>query len=139
VTPPVAVGVDYGEKRIGIAATDVLGIAARPVEVIRLRPGPEAAARIAEIAAEREAGLLVVGMPFNMDGSEHASSKRVRRFAELCAQLTGLPVEFVDERLTTHEAERHQASRGIGWREGKKTVDMIAAAVLLQDWLDAQS
>lgn len=139
MTPPRAVGVDYGSKRIGIAATDPLGIAARPLEVIVLPPGPAAADRIAEIARDRDAEILVFGMPFNMDGSEHSSAKRVRAFARLCEQRTKLPVAFVDERLTTVEAERHMSARGIGWREAKSRIDAVAAAVLLQDWLEGQS
>ena len=134
---PRALGIDYGRKRIGIAATDAIGMAAHPVEVIHLPPGEPAAARIAELAEDREAEVLVVGMPFNMDGSEHKSAKEVRRFATLCGERCGLPVEFVDERLTTVEAERHQRRKGLRGRDMKRGIDMIAAAVLLGDWLDA--
>ena len=133
-----ALGVDFGEKRIGVAATDWLGIAARPLEVVASIPRDAAADRIAEIATERESTVLVFGMPINMDGTPHDSEPRVRAFARRCAERTGLPVEFTDERLTTVEAERLMRETGKRRRDHKSLVDMFSAAVLLRDWLAAQ-
>jgi len=133
-----ALGIDFGEKRIGIAATDYLGLAARPVEVIPSTPRDAAADRVAEIARERETTILVVGMPVNMDGSAHASEPQVRAFARRCAERTGLSVEFVDERLSTVEAERLMRETGKRRRDQKALVDMFAAAVLLRDWMLAR-
>ena len=134
-----ALGIDFGEKRIGIAATDWLGLAARPLEVVASTPRDAAADRVAEIARERDSTVLVVGMPVNMDGTPHASEPQVRAFARRCAERTGLPVEFVDERLSTVEAERLMRETGKRRRDQKDLVDMFSAAVLLRDWLAARA
>jgi putative Holliday junction resolvase len=133
-----ALGIDFGEKRIGVAATDYLGLAAHPLEVIASTPRDTAADRIAEIARERESTVLVIGMPVNMDGSPHDSEPQVRAFARRCAERTGLPVEFVDERLTTVEAERLMRETGKRRKDQRALVDMFSAAVLLRDWLAAR-
>ncbi len=131
-----ALGIDYGSKRIGVAGCDALGITASGIEVIEERKLVRAADRIGEIAREREANLLVIGMPYNMDGSEHASTAKVRRFAELCTKRTGLDVEFVDERMTTLEAERHLKEAGLSRKRIASRIDKVAAAVILQSWLE---
>ena len=133
-----ALGVDYGTKRVGIAVSDALGIAASAVEVIEETDPGIAAKRVAAIAKEKDAKVLVVGMPVNMDGSEHASAPRVRAFADLCAKASSLPVEFVDERLTTRQAERAMWDAGLTHKGRKSRVDKVAAALLLQAWLDAR-
>ncbi len=132
-----AIGIDFGEKRIGVAATDWLGLAARPLEIVTSTPRDAAADRIAEIAREREATVLVIGMPANMDGSRHDSEPQVRAFARRCAERTNLPVEFVDERLSTVEAERLMRETGKRRRHQRALVDMFSAAVILGDWLAA--
>jgi putative Holliday junction resolvase len=137
--PGRALGVDYGSKRIGVAVSDALGIAATAVELIEGMSPQQAAQRIAAIAKDRDAKVLVVGMPVNMDGSEHASAAAVRAFADLCAKAAGLPVEFVDERLTTRQAERALWHAGLTQKDRKSRVDKVAAALLLQAWLDARS
>lgn len=131
-----ALGIDYGSKRIGVAGCDAMGISARGLEVIEERTPEKAADRIAAIAREREATVLVFGMPFNMDGSEHASAARIEKFATLCTARSGLPVEYVDERMTTLEAERHLREAGLTRKGRKERVDKVAAALLLQGWLD---
>jgi putative Holliday junction resolvase len=139
VSPPGrALGIDYGAKRVGIAVSDALGIAASAVEVIEETDPGKAAKRVAEIAKDKGAVVLVVGMPVNMDGSEHASLPRVKAFAEMCAKASGLPVEYVDERLTTRQAERHLWAAGLAQKGRKARVDKVAAALLLQSWLDAR-
>jgi putative Holliday junction resolvase len=131
-----ALGVDYGSKRIGIAVSDPMGMIATAVEVIEGLSPDKAAARIAAVAKDKDAKTLVFGVPVNMDGSVHASDKAVRAFAELCGRVAGLPVEFVDERLTTRQAERHLWAAGLAQKGRKSRVDMVAAALLLQSWLD---
>ena len=133
-----ALGVDYGRKRIGIAVSDALGIAASAVEVIEEPDPTKAAKRVAAIAKDRGVRVLVMGMPVNMDGSEHESLPRVKAFADMCARCSGLPVEYVDERLTTRQAERHLWDAGLAQKGRKARVDMVAAALLLQAWLDGQ-
>jgi putative pre-16S rRNA nuclease len=133
-----ALGLDYGAKRIGVAASDALGIAATAVAVVEESDPGRAAARIAALAKEKDAKVLVFGMPVNMDGTEHANAAVVRAFAERCAKLTGLPVEYVDERLTTRQAERHLWHAGLARKGRKERVDKVAAALLLQSWLDSR-
>ena len=133
-----ALGVDYGQKRIGVAVSDALGIAASPVELIEETDPGKAAKRVAAIAKDRDAKTLVFGMPVNMDGSEHANAGKVRAFAEQCGRAAKLPVEFVDERLTTRQAERHLWDAGLAQKGRKARVDMVAATLLLQSWLDAR-
>ncbi len=139
--PPRALGIDFGERRIGVAATDALGIAAHPVEAIEARTRDAAADRVAEIARERAAEVLVFGLPVHMDGRAHEAAVAVRAFARRCAARTGLPVEYVDERLTTVEADRLLGAAGGGGRRrgAKGRVDMAAAAVLLRDWLELRT
>ena len=127
--------IDFGKKRIGVAATDYLGLAARPVEVVVATPRDAAADRIAEIARERESTVLVMGLPINMDGTTHASDTDVRAFARRCEERTGLAVEFVDERLSTVEAQRLMNEAGVRRKSQRDVVDMYAAVVILRDWM----
>jgi putative Holliday junction resolvase len=131
--------IDFGKKRIGVAATDYLGLAARPVEVVTATPRDAAADRIAEIAKERETTILVVGMPINMDGTAHDSEPDVRAFARRCEERTGLAVDYVDERLSTVEAERLMTEAGMRRKRRRDVVDMFAAVVILRDWMSRQA
>lgn len=133
-----ALAIDLGAKRVGIAVSDSLGIAATPLEVIEGKTPEEVARRVAWLAKDRGASVLVVGMPFNMDGSEHQTAKQIRARAELCARATGLPVEYVDERLTTVEAGRRLWESGLTHKDRKSRVDRVAAALILQSWLDSR-
>lgn len=133
-----ALAIDFGAKRVGIAVSDALGIAATPLEVIESKSPDEVARRVAHLAKDRGASVLVVGMPFNMDGTEHASARQVRARAEQCAKAAGLPVEYVDERLTTVEAGRRLWESGLTHKDRKARVDRVAAALILQSWLDAR-
>ncbi|MCG3135297.1 MAG: putative pre-16S rRNA nuclease [Planctomycetes bacterium] len=135
---PRALAIDFGTKRVGIAVSDSLGIAATPVEVIEGRTPDQVADRVAFLAKDRGVAVLVVGMPANMDGSVHKSAASVRQRAEQCAKKCGLPVEYVDERLTTMEAERHlrEAGQTRAWR--KERIDRVAAALILQSWLTSR-
>jgi putative Holliday junction resolvase len=139
MTPPGrALGIDYGTKRVGIAVSDALGIAATAIEVIEETDPGKVATRIAAIAKDRDVKTLVFGLPVNMDGTEHASHAKVTAFAERCGKAAGLPIEFVDERLTTRQAERHLWQAGLAQKGRKERVDKVAAALLLQSWLDAR-
>lgn len=134
-----ALGIDYGDARIGVAASDDLGMMAHPVETIdardnRIRP----TARIAEIATERKVTHVVVGMPLRMDGSEGTAAEKVRKFiAALKKDLPeNLVVEEIDERLSTVEAQRQLHLSGKNTKKSKPVIDQAAAVVILQDWLD---
>jgi putative holliday junction resolvase len=130
-----ALGLDFGERRVGVAVSDALGIAATPLEVIEGKTPEQVAQRVAALAKDKGATVLVVGLPINMDGTEHKSLLALRAKAEMCGKAAGLPVEFVDERLTTVEAGRRLWESGLTHKDRKSRVDRVAAALILQSWL----
>ena len=127
---------DIGDVRIGVAVSDPTGTIASPVEVItRVGWGPDTQ-RIRAVCDRYETDRILSGLPLNMDGSEGFQARKVRDF---CAQLekAGLKVTFQDERLSTVSAEEALIEGGIS-REGRRqVVDKVAAAVILQQWLDS--
>ena len=128
---------DIGDVRIGVAVSDPSRTIASPVEVIRrVGWGPDTR-RIAALCAQYETAEVLSGLPLNMDGSEGFQAKKVRDF---CAQLTksGLHVFFQDERLTTVTAEDAMLEDHLSRASRKQNVDKIAAAIILQQWLNAQ-
>lgn len=134
------IGLDYGSKTVGVALTDETGTIARSVEIIRrdkekrLR---QTLARIEEIIVSENVSEIVVGLPLNMDGSEGERSAKAREFADMLKRRTGLDVHMVDERLSTVEADEIMDETGIeGRKERKSKVDAIAAAVILQDFIN---
>lgn len=138
-------GLDVGERRIGVAVSDVTGTLARPVGVVRTS-GLEgdaidrAAAEISRLLQEDD-GLvaLVVGLPRRLDGSANEMTPRVEAFAKTLGDRTSLPVVLQDERLTSVEAESRLATREKDWRARKARLDAAAAAIILQDYLDSRT
>lgn len=131
------IGLDVGDRRIGVAVSDGLGITAQPVGMIeRIGWGPDIR-RIGEIMAKHGAKGLVCGLPRNMDGSYGQQAEKVRAFA---AQLekAGHAVVFWDERLSTVSAERALIEGGVRRADRKQVVDQTAAVLILQAYLDAQ-
>ena len=130
-------GIDLGTVRIGVAVADSDGRLATPYDVVA-RSGDRARdhRRIADLAAEVEADQLVVGLPLSMDGSIGKAAKAALREADQLARATGLPVETWDERLTTVTAHRDLMAMDLDARARRKVVDQVAAAVMLQGWLD---
>lgn len=129
--------IDYGRKRIGLAACDPLGIAAHPLQTLSGTP-EQAIPAIGAICADRETTKLLVGMPYNMDGSEGPMAAEVRAFAARLAAATGLPLEFADERLTSYGAEEELRGLSKKQRRDRGRVDAIAAVTLLRDYLAAR-
>jgi len=136
-------GIDYGERRIGIAVSDPTGMLARPVRTIAGdRNQALAVTRVVEQIGQLEQddepiALVVVGLPSRLDGSANEQTPRVQAFAELLGTRLGRPVVLQDERLTSHEADGLLAMRERDWRKRKKLLDAAAAAVILQEYLDA--
>ena len=129
---------DVGDRRIGIALSDSLGMIATPHSVYtRVGYGPDVR-HIQALCREAEAVLVVCGLPRNMDGSEGFQAEKVRAFAQQLEQ-TGLTVVFQDERLSTVSAHQALIAGGMRREERKGTVDKVAAAVILQAYLDANS
>lgn len=135
-------GIDFGERRVGLAISDPTGTIAQPLPALTRRRGKrppvEAIARIAE---EHGATDIVIGLPLTLEGEESDWTREVRAFGARLAQRTGLPVHYVDERLTSVRAERTVRSLGLPKRERerKTRVDTIAAMLLLQAYLDGRA
>lgn len=132
-------GVDYGTRRIGLAISDPTALIAQPLPPILRRAGKRPpVARVAEIARSHEAGAIVVGLPLTASGEEDGWTAEVREFGRKLAERTGLPVHFIDERMTSARAERAVRSLGLrkGEREDKARVDTAAAMLILQAYLD---
>jgi putative pre-16S rRNA nuclease len=129
-------GIDFGERRIGLAISDPEGRLAVPLTTLARASDRAAAARIAEIARREEVERLVVGEPRGLDGAAGEAALRARSFAERLARATGLVCELIDEALTSVEAERRLTEAGVDVRRKPEAVDALAAQILLQEALD---
>lgn len=129
-------GLDYGERRIGVAVSDGLGLTAQPHSVID-RQVADMAAELVAIVTEYEVTRVVVGLPIHLSGSEGESAARARQFADEVAQITGLEVEMYNEQFTSKEAERVLLESGARRDARREVRDKLAAAVMLQGFLDA--
>jgi len=132
-------GVDVGERRVGVALSDPTGTIAAPLETLVRRPGKRfPLAKLEEIARGHEVGHLVVGLPLDLAGGENTWCAEVRDLGARLAERLGVDVSFVDERLTSVRAERTVRSLGLGKqrRQEKERVDAAAAQLILQAWLD---
>lgn len=127
--------VDYGDRRVGLAISDELGIAAHGLDTIEVVSPRRAANAVVAIANERDAERIVVGMPYAMDGSRGPRAEATAEFCELLRRRTNLPIEEFDERFTTKRAEHTLHELGIDERRGRGTKDRIAAVLILQDYL----
>ena len=134
-----ALGIDHGDARIGLAIADELGMLAHPLETIHIKEVPDPVARIAAIVARDKLGIIVLGMPRNMDGSYGPAAEKVRAFAEKLRSACGCEVKLWDERLTSVAAQRalHEAGRNV--KDSRKVIDQVAAQLILQGWLDSQA
>ena len=131
--------IDHGNKRMGIAASDPLGMMAHPLEFIPSEPFDEFLIRLKEILAERETEQIIVGMPRNMDGTIGPQALKVEDFVAVLKKSVTVSVHTWDERLTTVMAEDKLREAGVSVRDAKKKVDASAAAVMLQDYMDSFS
>lgn len=134
-----ALGLDVGRKRIGVAGCDGTGLIATGLETIERRSFAEDVARLRKLAEARRATVLVVGMPYKLDGEVGAQARQVQRFAERLGAALNLPVEYVDERLTSYAAEELIHAEGRLPSYNKALIDRKAAAIILQQWLDGRS
>lgn len=128
-------GVDYGTKRIGLAISDGLGLTARPLEVVA-RPDLETALR--RIIDQYPVAEVVVGLPTALGGHEGESATAARALGEEIGELLAVPVRYVDERFTSRIAESVLLESGMKRRDRKETVDKVAAAIILQTFLDSK-
>ena len=130
---------DVGDKRIGVAVSDVLGILASPLTTIERRSDDKAIVAILEIAVEQEAGEIVVGLPVSLDGGFSEQTKSVAAFAGKLEERSPVPVKTADERYSTVEAERLLSQSKPKRARSRGEIDSAAAAVILQSYLDARS
>ncbi len=131
-------GLDYGERRIGVAASDPLGLTAGPHLVIDRRSLGEDIARIRELMHRKGAEAIVMGLPLNMDGSPGPMARRVRRFASALRRELKVEVQLWDERLTTRQAEQALLASDERRARRRQVRDAISAALILQSYLDSQ-
>jgi putative Holliday junction resolvase len=135
------IGLDYGTKTVGVALSDETGLIAQPYETITRKHASklrQTYARIEELISEYGVETIVLGLPKNMNNTEGERAEDTRAFMSDLERRTGLPVVLVDERLTTVEAERILDAGGVRRSEQKTYVDKMAAAIILQSYLDSQ-
>ena len=130
--------IDYGDKRIGLAVSDLLGMLAGEAWTMEDWDMERAARRISGEAAAREVGTLVLGLPKNMDGTEGPRAEKSRRFRELLMAESGLPVVLWDERRSSIEAHAILHAAGKKERVHRKTVDAVAASLILEGYLGSR-
>jgi len=131
-----SLGIDFGEKRIGLAISDPEGRLAVPLATLERRNDRSALRQIAEIVEREGVGRLVLGEPVDLEGNRGPFADRVRRFGERLAEMTRLPLEMVGETLTSAEAAGRLRQAGIAARRNPERIDAVAAQILLQEALD---
>jgi putative Holliday junction resolvase len=131
-----ALGLDIGRKRIGVAGCDGTGLIATGLETLHRQSFGQLVADLKHIAQARQAQVLVVGLPLTMDGEEGFQARQVRKVAEGLRRALDLPIVYVDERLSSVEAEQLMRAEGHSVAHEKALIDRKAAAIILQRWLD---
>lgn len=135
----IALALDIGEARVGIAVSDATGTLAMPVKVLPAQEVLGNARSFRYIIEDYEPEVLVCGRPETLAGEDGPQAQRVIDAAEKIARATGLPLEFIDERLSSREAKRILREQGLSEREMRGKVDSIAASLFLQTWLDVRN
>ncbi|MDZ8080506.1 MAG: Holliday junction resolvase RuvX [Nostoc sp. SerVER01] len=131
-----ALGLDLGSKRIGVAGCDRTGLIATGITTIERRFFEQDVEQIRQIVNERQVQILVIGLPYSMDGSLGFQARQVQKFAKRLAKALILPVEYVDERLTSFQAEQLLIAENRSPSRHKGLIDRKAASLILQQWLD---
>ena len=131
--------IDHGEKRIGLAISDLTGTIANPLTVVKHVSRAIDAAQVANIASEQDAGLIVVGQSFDEDGQPNLAGRRAARFAEALQSQTDIPIQMWDESFSTQNARAARIQMGVSRKQRAGHLDQLAATVILQSYLDAHS
>ena len=131
-----ALGLDVGKKRLGVAGCDGLGLLATGLTTINRTSWQEDLRQLSLIIKERNVEILVVGLPYHLDGRLGFQAQQVQKFAEKVSRSLQLPIEYVDERLTSVEAESQLKAQKKFSSRNKGAIDRRAAAIILQQWLD---
>ena len=130
-------GVDYGDKRIGLALSDALGIVAGPVGTYEARGMRKDIDYIAALAKEKQAEAIVLGLPVNMDGTHGERAEKTKAFGRNLEKVSGLNVIYKDERLSTVSAEKSLIESNMRREKRKGVIDTVAAQIILQSYLDS--
>lgn len=133
---PRAMGLDVGTLTIGVAVSDEMGFAAHRVCTVARKGVRHDCEVLAKLIAERDVDRIVVGMPYELDGTEERSARLARQVGQALAERTGVKVSYVDERFTSVDAERRLIAQGMSRARRKELIDQEAAAIILQGWLD---
>ena len=131
-------GLDIGDKTIGVAVSDLMGLTAQGVTTIKRVGKKKDIEAIKQIIAEKQVNKIVSGLPKTMNGTVGTQGEKVQKFCELLKEETNLPIEFWDERLSTVAAERSLIEGNVRRENRKKVIDMLAAVIILQGYLDLQ-
>lgn len=131
------IGLDVGEKRIGVAISDPLGITAQGAGVITRKKIEDDINEIKRYVDEYEADSMVVGMPLNMDGTQGRSAQKVAEFVKILSSALNIPLATYDERLSTKESEKFLISCDVSRKKRKRVIDTIAAQLILRSYLDS--
>lgn len=134
-----ALGLDIGKKRIGVAGCDGTGLIATPILTIERIGFTDDVEQLQRLIVLRQVTLLVIGLPYSLTGEMGYQAKRIAKYAQRLQNVLELPVEYVDERLSSIEAETQlKGKRGFSPKRDKAKIDAYAAAIILQQWLDGQ-
>ncbi len=131
-------GVDYGDKRTGLAECDISGLIAGGIGTISEGGMRKTAQRVAEEAEKRSCKKIIIGLPKNMDGSEGPRADVIKAFGALLAEITEIPIDYYDERMTTMVAYRFLGETGTYGKKRKDTVDTLSAQIILQNYIDRE-
>ena len=131
------ISVDLGKARTGLAISDKTGFLASPLDMIEEKSPTKRLEKVAQAVIDNKAELVVVGLPKNMDGSEGDSAQNARDFASALTEKTGVKTVMQDERGTTITAHTYLSDRDVRGKKRKAQVDTVAAAIILQDYLDS--
>lgn len=131
-------GVDYGDKRTGLAECDISGLIAGGIGTISEGGMRKTAQKVAEEAEKRSCKKIIIGLPKNMDGSEGPRADVIKAFGALLGELTSIPIDYYDERMTTMVAYRFLGETGTYGKKRKETVDTLSAQIILQNYIDRE-
>ena len=131
-------GVDYGDVRTGIAECDISGMLASGITTVKEGGMRNTAVRVAKEAAARSCKKIVIGLPKNMDGSEGERTEVIRAFAKILSELTDIPIDFCDERMSTMVAYRYLGATETYGKKRRDAVDTLSAEIILQSYLDRE-
>jgi putative Holliday junction resolvase len=129
--------IDYGKVRVGVAVSDELGMLAHPRPYLDGKSLKLLLQALVELAKQEGIGHFLVGLPRRLDGSDSPSTRRARQFARALYEASALPVELIDEWLSTRQAQSQLREQGVDAKSSREKIDSAAAAVLLQSWLDS--